>query len=107
MFLGYLFGGLIALTPTNPPINGVVVDTVKLKEVVISTKLKRYSSGLSLKIISPVEIEQGRSLLLSEVLFTQAGLNVSSYGPGATSSVSLRGLSSSHTAVLWLSLIHI
>lgn len=101
MFLGYLFGGLIALTPTNPPINGVVVDTVKLKEVVISTKLKRYSSGLSLKIISPVEIEQGRSLLLSEVLFTQAGLNVSSYGPGATSSVSLRGLSSSHTAVLW------
>ncbi|WP_320052256.1 TonB-dependent receptor domain-containing protein [uncultured Acetobacteroides sp.] len=76
-------------------------DTVRLKEVVVSSKLKRYSSGLSLKIVSPTELRQNSSALLTDLLSNQASVNVNSYSPGGTSNVSLRGLSSAHTAVLW------
>lgn len=76
-------------------------DTIKLKEVVINSKLKRYSSGLSLKVVSPTELRQNRSALLTDLLSAQAAVNVNSYSPGGTSNVSMRGLGSSHTAVLW------
>lgn len=76
-------------------------DTVRLKEVVVSSKLKRYSSGLSLKVVSPTELRQNSSMLLTDLLTGESAVTVNSYSPGGTSNVSMRGLGSSHTAVLW------
>ncbi|SDC13176.1 TonB-dependent receptor plug domain-containing protein [Williamwhitmania taraxaci] len=101
MLLSIFLVGVLALPSDIPPVTSTIEDTITLKEVVISSKLKRFSAGLSVKIISPIDIKQSRSLLLSDMLASQPGLVVNSYGPGATSSISLRGLNASHTAVLW------
>jgi vitamin B12 transporter len=96
----FLLSALTAYGPTAID-EKTTSDTVRLKEVVVSSKLKRYSSGLSLKVVSPIELRQNSSALLTDLLSNQASVNVNSYSPGGTSNVSLRGLSSAHTAVLW------
>lgn len=101
MLLNILLAGALSFAGDGTPTSKSLSDTIHLKEVVVSSKLKRYSSGLSMKIISPLELKQSRSLLLSDMLAGQSNISISSYGPGATSTVSMRGLSSAHTAVLW------
>lgn len=100
MLLNVLLFSALSI-PGNLPEERPIADTVHLKEVVVSSKLKRYTSGLSLKIVSPTELRQNSSMLLSELLTSQAAVTVNSYSPGGTSNVSMRGLNSSHTAVLW------
>jgi iron complex outermembrane receptor protein len=101
MFLNVLLLSALSISGNSLPDEKMTSDTVRLKEVVVSSKLKRYSSGLSLKIVSSTELRQSSSALLTELLSSQATVNVNSYSPGGTSNVSLRGLSSAHTAVLW------
>lgn len=101
MLLSVIISSFITFTGDVPPVSKTLNDTIALKEVVVSSKLKRFSAGLSVKVIAPIDLKQSRSLLMSDLLASQPGLVVNSYGPGATSSVSLRGLSASHTAVLW------
>lgn len=101
MLLNVLLLSALSISGNTPREDKTSSDTVKLKEVVVSSKLKRYSSGLSLKIVSPTELRQSSSTLLTDLLSNQASVSVNSYSPGGTSNVSLRGLSSAHTAVLW------
>lgn len=101
MLLSLILACSLASSGDFPPDGKSIRDTVSLREVVVSSKLKRFSAGLSLKVIPPIDLKQSRSLLLSDLLAVQPGLVVNSYGPGATASVSLRGLNSAHTAVLW------
>jgi len=101
MLLSLILVSSLASSGDFPPIGKSINDTVSLKEVVVSSKLKRFSSGLSIEVIPPIDIKQSRSLQLADMLTGQAGLVVNSYGPGATATVSLRGLNAAHTAVLW------
>jgi len=101
MLLNFLLLGALSVAGENTPAKTNISDTVRLKEVVVNSKLKRYSSGLSMKVISSGEIQQGKSLLLSDMLSSQSNISINTYGPGATSTVSMRGLSAAHTAVLW------
>lgn len=101
MLFSLLLAGTLSFTGGDLPEEKTTADTIRLKEVVVSSKLKRYSSGLSLNTISPTEIKQSKGLLLSDMLTGQSNITINSYGPGATSTVSLRGLSAAHTAVLW------
>lgn len=101
MLLNILLMGAITVTGADKPANIHISDTVHLKEVVINSKLKRYSSGLTIKSIPSYEIRVGESTQLSELLSNQSNISVNSYGSGGTSGVSLRGLKASQTAILW------
>jgi iron complex outermembrane receptor protein len=101
MLLSVLIASIISFPADVPPVAKSLNDTIALKEVVVSSKLKRFSAGLSVKVIPPIDLKQSRSLLLSDLLIGQPGIVVNSYGPGATATVSMRGFNSSHTAVLW------
>lgn len=101
MLLNLLLAGALSFAGDGTPTSKSLSDTIHLKEVVVSSKLKRYSSGLSLKSISSSEIRVGESTQLSELLSNQSNISVNSYGSGGTSGVSLRGLKASQTAILW------
>lgn len=101
MLLNFLLLGALSVAGENTPAKTNISDTVRLKEVVVNSKLKRYSSGLSIKSISSSELRVGESTQLSELLSNQCNISINSYGAGGTSGVSLRGLKASQTAVLW------
>jgi len=101
MLFSLLLAGTLSFTGGDLTEEKTIADTIRLKEVVVSSKLKRYSSGLSIKSISSSEIRVGESTQLSELLSNQSNISVNSYGSGGTSGVSIRGLKASQTAVLW------
>jgi vitamin B12 transporter len=94
---------LAGLWSTNPvsPENDKPVDTLSIEGIVVDSKLQRFSSSLMLKVIPGLELKNSKQLALSDVLGTISNINVNSYGQGGSSSASLRGLGSYHTAILW------
>lgn len=95
-----ILAGLSYLSPSKPD-GDDPIDTLNIEGVVVNSKLRRYSSSLSLKIIPTIELRSNKQLLLSDMLSSLSNVVVSSYGPGGISTASLRGLGSYHTAILW------
>jgi vitamin B12 transporter len=77
-------------------------DTIQLKEIQITTPAQRgiYTHGYKI-----INLDSSSSLLqsqsLSYILSLQPSLFIKSYGNGMLSTLSIRGSSSTHTALLW------
>ncbi len=98
----FLFSALSVIHPELAVPDKEVVDTaVTLKEVVIQNRLQRYSRELSVQPIFTKDIKDYAQAQLDQLLASQGGIVVNTYGPGGVSSASIRGLGSDHTAVLW------
>jgi outer membrane cobalamin receptor len=78
-------------------------DTLQLEEVDIVKSRKEYlSEGAQKETLSKRQLAQFSFRTLGEVLQYSTSINIKSYGsPGASSSISLRGLGASHTQVNW------
>lgn len=77
-------------------------DTIELEElVIIGIPIEKYAAGSRIQTIEKARIENGRSSTLDNLLARNSAIYLKEYGNGMLSSVSMRGGSSSHTAVLW------
>jgi len=95
-----ILAGLSIVDPVKPKVEEPV-DTIAIEEVIVNSKLQRFSSSLSLKIIPTSDLKQGKQLLLTDMISSISSIAVNNYGPGGIALASLRGLGTYHTAVLW------
>jgi vitamin B12 transporter len=76
--------------------------TFLLKEVeIVDNRLSDYSVGQKTEKISGKEMQQFETENLGDLLNTQSGLFIKTYGSGSLATPSFRGTSASHTAILW------
>jgi vitamin B12 transporter len=77
-------------------------DTILLAPVTISGFIpERFMSGLKVQKLDSVTMNQFRFQNISDILLYNTAIAFKNYGPGQLSTVSFRGTSASHTAVLW------
>jgi vitamin B12 transporter len=96
-----ILAGLALSGHEKPDRTESIMDTIAIEGVVVNTKLQRFNSSLSLKIIPTTELKQSKQLLLSDILGSISNISVNNLGPGGIALASLRGLGTYHTAVLW------
>lgn len=78
-----------------------VDSSILLNEVIISSSRSPYQSGLHSESMDSSEIERLNLLSLDQLLRNNTSITIKDYGPGQLSTITLRGGSSYHTAVLW------
>jgi iron complex outermembrane receptor protein len=77
-------------------------DTVQLASVTVAGhRSSRYAAGARVQIVDTLLLQRRPGISLADVLQQRSPLYLKSYGNGMTATVSFRGTSSSHTAVLW------
>ena len=77
-----------------------ITDTVNLNEVsVISPKSITFSNGSNVKKIDPLKIKISQTEKIADLLSSNSSIYIKQYGALATATI--RGTSSSHTAVNW------
>ncbi|MCK5168988.1 MAG: TonB-dependent receptor, partial [Bacteroidales bacterium] len=77
-------------------------DTIALDEIEITAnRLVNFTTGSKIQKINSSDIIPYNTSSLSDLLSELTTVSVKSYGLTGLSSVSLRGMSSKHTAVLW------
>ena len=77
-------------------------DSIALQPVtVVGFAPERFMAGLKVQRIASATLQQFRFQNLSDLLAFHTPLAFKNYGPGQLNTVSFRGTSSSHTAVLW------
>ncbi|MBC6990904.1 TonB-dependent receptor plug domain-containing protein [Hymenobacter sp. BT491] len=74
-----------------------VLPAVRVQAVPLS----RFAVGSRVTSIDSATLAQYRSGTLTDVLAARTPLYIKNYGPGQLSSISFRGTSAQHTAVLW------
>ena len=90
---------LLALTVLRA--NGAGADTINIDAVEVSRpRFEVLSVGATVQPVDTFLLRISRNLSLPELL-SFAGLNINNYGPGGLSTVAVRGMSASHTAVVW------
>ncbi|TGE19941.1 TonB-dependent receptor plug domain-containing protein [Hymenobacter elongatus] len=108
--LCWLFGGLTGLlAPANVCAQQSVADSARqLGQVqrlptvrVQATVPRRFAVGSRVLTLDSAVLAQYRAGTLADVLLAQTPLYLKNYGPGQLSSISVRGTSARHTAVLW------
>jgi iron complex outermembrane receptor protein len=78
------------------------IDTIALEEVEISAnKLVNFTTGAKVERIAESIKSKYNNSNLSDLLAQTTPLSVKSYGAAGLSNVSLRGMASKHTAILW------
>jgi iron complex outermembrane receptor protein len=95
-----ILAGLSFANPAKPD-GSEPIDTIAIEGIVVNSKLQRFSSSLSLKVIPASELRQSKHLVLTDLLSAISNITINSYGQGGLSSATLRGLGSYHTAILW------
>lgn len=84
------------------PIDDIPADTIALDEVEITAnRLLNFTTGSKIQRLSTTELKSYSTTDLSELLAEITPISIKSYGMSGVSSVSLRGMSTKHTAVLW------
>lgn len=79
-----------------------VFDTIAIDEVVVeSTGLRDLSVGSHTVTTDSLTLLHYQAQSLADLLSGQTAVSVQMYGPGGLASISLRGGSTRHTAVLW------
>jgi len=68
---------------------------------VVDTRAKQYNIGFKVDEINRGLLKSFEGFSISDVLSSASNVNIKTYGPGGLSSISIRGGSSNHTAVLW------
>ncbi len=77
-------------------------DTIALQPVtVVGFAPERFMAGLKIQRIDSATLQQFRFQNISDLLAYHTPLAFKNYGPGQLNTVSFRGTSSMHTAVLW------
>ncbi len=77
-------------------------DSIQLNTVVVKGfSPQKYMAGLKIQKLDSSLLAQYRFQNVMDLLSTQTPLAFRDYGPGQLSTVSFRGTSSNHTAVLW------
>lgn len=77
-------------------------DSIALAPVtVVGLAPERFMAGLKIQRIDSTTLRQFRFQNISDLLAFHTPLAFKSYGPGQLNTVSFRGTSASHTAVLW------
>lgn len=77
-------------------------DSLLLKEVVVyGIPEQKFAAGSKIEHFDSLELSRQQSRSLSEVLMRKSPVYFKEYGPGMLSTVSFRGTSPNHTAVLW------
>jgi len=92
----FLFAGSMSLFAQSK-----LTDTVALHEVVIAPSKQSFNTGYTVVTLSAMRQKEYASSTLTGLLSDQTGIVVNSYGPVGLSSLSIRGTSSNHTAVVW------
>lgn len=77
-------------------------DTLKLQEVVVyGIPEEKYAVGSKIFRLDSLYLENQQSRSVSDVLIRKSPVYFKEYGRGMLSTVSFRGTSANHTAVLW------
>jgi vitamin B12 transporter len=77
-------------------------DTIKIKEVIISSRHKSYDmSGYKKTVIDSSVIANYYHHTIAEILSANTGVFIKSYGPGGTATPSFRGTGANHTQLTW------
>ncbi|HAF29472.1 MAG TPA: hypothetical protein DCG75_10535 [Bacteroidales bacterium] len=77
-------------------------DTIALDEIEITAnRLINFTTGAKVQRINSTDIIPYNTSNLSELLSEITSISIKSYGISGVSSISLRGMSSKHTAVTW------
>lgn len=109
-----LLGGFLVTFPSQaqlgspnsgtslPPDSSQISVTQLLPDVrVQGVRPGRFAVGSRLTSIDSLALSQYRTGTLSDVLAARTPLYIKNYGPGQLSSITIRGTSARHTAVLW------
>jgi vitamin B12 transporter len=77
-------------------------DTIKIKEVLISSRKKSYDmSGYKKTVIDSSVIANYSHSTIAGILSANTGVFIKSYGPGGTATPSFRGTGASNTQLTW------
>ncbi|WP_205501668.1 TonB-dependent receptor [Rufibacter psychrotolerans] len=100
-FAGLLCGmGLLASPALHAQTH--LPDTVHLHEVRVAVpRYTRYAAGARVQTVDTLLLKRQPGITLAEVLQQRSPLYLKSYGNGMLATVTFRGTSASHTAVLW------
>lgn len=78
------------------------IDTIALDEVeIVANRLANFTTGAKVQKITSSDLISYNTSSLSDLLSEITPISIKSYGITGLSNVSLRGMSSNHTAVLW------
>ena len=77
-------------------------DTLELQEVVVyGIPEEKFATGSKIVSLDSLYLTSQQSRSLSDVLIRKSPVYFKEYGPGMLSTISFRGTSANHTAVLW------
>jgi len=103
--LGLLLAGPAAhgqQAPQRPPSDTLTTRRHRLPEArVRAVRPERFAVGSQRIELDSAVLAQYRGGTAADVLGSRLGLYIKNYGPGQLATISLRGTSSQHTAVLW------
>ncbi|MBD2724719.1 TonB-dependent receptor plug domain-containing protein [Hymenobacter armeniacus] len=105
--LAGLLAAAIAVARALPAQGQAAADTLtgqshRLPDVAVAgSKPSRYALGTRQLVLDSAALSQYRTGTLAEALAARAPLYLKNYGPGQLASISIRGTSARHTAVLW------
>lgn len=102
-FLGILvfLTPVVAYTQDDSPLASLEMDTVELAEVVIrGIPLEKYAAGSAIRTYE-LQDETENHGTLSDLLNENSPIYLKQYGSGMLSTISMRGMTASQTAVLW------
>ena len=92
----------LALLPVLTSKADIADTVINLDKVVIKgLKFNSYSIGTKVYSIDTLALKIFSTGSLADVLQIENSVSVKTYGPGGMASVSVRGGSSRHTAVIW------
>ena len=98
------FGLLVGLLP-RPATAQTPTDTLRSQQLptvrVAGLRPTRFAVGSRQLTLDSVALNSYRSGTLADALGARTAIYLKNYGPGQLSSISLRGTSARHTAVLW------
>jgi iron complex outermembrane receptor protein len=100
----FLFAGVLVITAflTLPQSYAQVPDSVQLAPVTVAGhRYTKYAAGARVQTVDSLLLQRRPGVTLADVLQQRSPLYLKSYGNGMTATVTFRGTSSSHTAVLW------
>jgi outer membrane cobalamin receptor len=86
--------------PTDP--TDIPSDTIALEEIEITAnRLLNFTAGSKIQRINSIDLETYSTSNLSELFSEITPISIKSYGVSGLSNISLRGMNTKHTAVLW------
>jgi vitamin B12 transporter len=100
--LKYYLGNIALLFSFTVSGQIVNIDTINIKEVIISRKQSSsYMQGYNIKILDTTVLDNYRQSNLAELISANSLIFVKSYGMGGMASTSIRGAGASHTQITW------